>query len=460
MGIFIRGIKNAFRNFLRTLSVTLILALSIGLALIMLLSYQTVQNRLTSVKSTIGNTITVYPAGAQGFQGGGEPLTADQLTVVKGIAHVSSVVGSTQDRLIAGSDNNLTSAIDAGTLGNRVGRQEQARTQSAPDPSRPFPAGGSTSGTARTFTVPIMVTGLSDPSFLTSVSTFKITSGSLFAANSTENVAVIGTALASKNNLTVGSTFTAYSTPIKVVAIFDAGNTFSNAGLYMPIAAVQTLSGQTNQYNSFTVTADSIENVDATVTAIKSKLGSDKVDVTSTKDSAEQSLAPLENIKNISLYSLIGSLVAGSVITLLIMIMIIRERRREIGVLKAIGASNIGIVVQFVTEALVLTVMGSVVGAVLGVVLSNPVLNVLITNSTSATATPSAMHGGRLGRFTDIGGQLGGGIRGAVTSLHATVGFSIILYGFLVAILIAVIGSAIPAWLIAKVKPAEVMRAE
>jgi ABC-type lipoprotein release transport system permease subunit len=40
------------------------------------------------------------------------------------------------------------------------------------------------------------------------------------------------------------------------------------------------------------------------------------------------------------------------------------------------------------------------------------------------------------------------------------VGFSILLYGLLAALLIAIVGTAFPAWLTAKVRPAEVMRTE
>ena len=42
----------------------------------------------------------------------------------------------------------------------------------------------------------------------------------------------------------------------------------------------------------------------------------------------------------------------------------------------------------------------------------------------------------------------------------AHVGFSILLYGLLAAVLIAVVGTAFPSWLIAKIRPAEVMRTE
>ena len=451
MGVILRGIKNAFRNTIRTLSVTLILALSIGLALIMALSYQTVNAKIASVQSSIGNTITVTPAGAQGFSGGGNPLTEDNIATIKAVPNVVSVNESLNDRLNPSSDTNLVSAIDAGTLGARFNR----RFEGGPGVT----GGASSSATSSApISVPITVSAYSDPTSLLETSSSKITSGTLYAGTSTDNIAAIGTGLATKNNLSVGSTFTAYSTTIKVVAIYDAGNTFANAGIYMPLKTLQTLSGQTNDVTSATVTVNDINNVDAAVSAIQSKLGSSVADVTSDQSQASSAIEPLQNIKSISLYSLIGALVAGAVITLLTMMMIVRERRREIGVLKAIGSSNVGVVMQFVVESLVLTLMGSVVGMIVGVAFSNPVLNALVTNSTSSNTAGGP--GGFARGVARIGGNFGGGIRNAVSSLHATVGLNIIFYGLLVALGIAIIGSAIPAWLIAKVKPAEVMRGE
>jgi putative ABC transport system permease protein len=60
---------------------------------------------------------------------------------------------------------------------------------------------------------------------------------------------------------------------------------------------------------------------------------------------------------------------------------------------------------------------------------------------------------GGVGRaFTNFGDVL--------SNVHATVGFSILLYGLLAAVLIAIVGTAFPSWLIAKIRPAEVMRTE
>jgi len=145
------------------------------------------------------------------------------------------------------------------------------------------------------------------------------------------------------------------------------------------------------------------------------------------------------------------------VITFLVMLMIVRERRREIGVLKAIGAGNSTVVGQFVVEALTLTMLGAAVGAILGVALSNPILKILVSSSTttgSGQGGPGGFGGGRVAR-----GFFGGGQQ-TLNTLHTVVSFDILLYGLAVAILIAILGSAIPAWLIAKVRPAEVMRVE
>ncbi|HZL07859.1 MAG TPA: FtsX-like permease family protein, partial [Candidatus Dormibacteraeota bacterium] len=270
----------------------------------------------------------------------------------------------------------------------------------------------------------------------------------------TGNVALVGSSLASKNNLKVGSTFTAYNTSITVVGIFDAGNTFSNNQVIMPLATAQTLSGQAGDITSATVNVDSITNVNGVTSSVEKTLGS-AADVTNAAATAQQTVAPLQNIQTISLYSLVGAVVAGAVIILLTMIMIVRERRREIGVLKAIGASSAKVMFQFMTEAVTLTVLGAVIGIGLGVAAGNPITKLLVNNSTSITASaPGGFGGGAVRR------GFGGGFRNSLSSIHASVGWSIILYGFAAAIIIAVAGSAIASFFIAKVRPAEVMRAE
>lgn len=436
MSFIARGAKNAFRNPVRTGSIVVILGLSVGLAITMLLARQAVDSRINSVKSSIGNTINVSPAGAQGFEGGGEPLTSGQVTKITQTAHVTSVVSQLQARL-ATTDTSLVSAIDAGSLGRRN-------------------RSGGGAGPGGNFTPPVTATGTTDATSSQGTAV-KLTSGSTIDAASNDNIALIGAALATKNNLAVGSTFTAFGTPVTVKGIYDTGTRFGGNTVLFPLATLQRLSSQPGDVTSATVKVDSITNVSAATAAIKSSLG-DAADVTSAQDTSQQALQPLENIRGITLFSLIGALVAGGIITFLTMLMIVRERRREIGVFKAIGASNYKIVTQFVSEALVLTLLGSVVGVIAGALISNSVVNVLVSANTATAQTGGFGGGGTRGG--GFGRALLGGGQNIINNIHTAIGFDILLYGLLGAVIIAVLGSAIPAFLIAKVRPAEVMRGE
>jgi putative ABC transport system permease protein len=424
----------------------------------MVIARGAVQNKIDAVKSSIGNTVTISPAGVQGFEGGGEPLTTDQIDKIKNIDHISSITEMLQDRLT--SDNsNLTSAIDAGSLGKRFNGNNGEHIEII----GPKIEGGATSSENggsfnKSFTPPITIIGTNDPSTATEIAqngTIKVTSGKLFEANSNENVAVVGKTLAEKNNLKVGSTFTAYDTTFKVVGIYDTGTTFSNNSVAVPLSVLQKLSDQDKQISTASVKIDNISNVTSVYDAIKKKLGS-AADVTNNLSEAESTLTPLENIKTISMYSLVGAVTAGSVIILLTMIMIVRERRREIGVLKAIGASNVKVVGQFMAEAVTFTGLGAIIGIILGVVGGSPITKVLVNNASSAATNqgPMAMNGGpRVIRELGLNGQ-------SLKDINAVVSWDILLYGLGAAVLIAIAGSAVAALLIAKVRPAEVMRAE
>lgn len=457
-----RGVRNAFRNSIRTFSIVVILGLSVGLALAMLVARQAVQQKIESVKTSIGNTITISPAGARGFEGGGEPLTSDQVDKLSSVPNVTKVTRTLSDRLTT-ANTNLVSAIDPGSLGRRHAGNSGVGFEAAPDGDH----GGAAPQINRTFTPPVIVTGTNDT---TNTSVFggnniTFTSGQNIDGSKDTDEAIVGKALAEKNNLTVGSTFTAYGKPIKVIGIYDTGNTFANGGLVMPLPALQRLSGQAASVTNAVATVNSVDNIDAAVTAIKSTLGT-AADVVSNQDSAKQAIAPLENVKSISLFSLIGALIAGAVIILLTMMMIVRERRREIGVMKAIGASNLKTMFQFASEAVTLTVLGLVVGLLIGVAAANPITRILVNNSagnatqTAQTTTQQGSQGG-----DHAGGR--GGFRGvadnsltSIRNVQTSVGWDILGYGVGVALLIAIVGSALPAFLISKVRPAEVLRSE
>lgn len=79
-------------------------------------------------------------------------------------------------------------------------------------------------------------------------------------------IALVGSDLATKNSLTVGSTFTAYTKTITVKGIFKTDNKFQDSGIIMPLATVQTLTDQSGAVTSVVAKVDSSDNVSTTVT--------------------------------------------------------------------------------------------------------------------------------------------------------------------------------------------------
>lgn len=452
MNTFTRGMRNAFRNTIRTGSIVIILSISIGLIIAMLSARQAVQSKIDTVKSSVGNTVSVSPAGVMGFEGGGEALTTDQIAKLSDIDHVSNVTSSLRNRLTTDDTTDLESGIEAGSLGQRRANESSSASGASSSTTMQMPQSG---GMGNPMTS-IQVTGINDTSVASIFGGSSVTwsSGSAFQGTEDTNVAVIGKAIAEKNELSVGDTFTAYGETVEVVGIYDAGTDFANNGVFMPLASLQRISDQAGSITSASVTVDSIDNLSSTTTAIESSLG-DSADVTNSQETVEQLVSPLESVKTISMFSLIGAIIAGAVIILLTMIMIVRERRREIGVMKAIGSSNFGIMKQFVAESITLTVLALVVGTGIGIAASAPLTNLLVDTSSSSSSQQGPGAGGPRG-----GGMAFGLGRQALENIQSSVGIGTLTAGVGATLLIAILGSAIPSLMISKIKPAEAMRSE
>jgi putative ABC transport system permease protein len=417
-----RGIRNAFRSAVRTISVVVILGLVIGLCFVMLIANRSVSGEVATTLSSIGNTVAISPPV---YSAGGQPgknLTTAELAP---IAHLHGV--TSLDETLKGT------------------AESRGQTQSA-TPS----ASVHTSLRPANFSPAVYFSGSTQPTNPVNIgaSALSIVSGHAISGPTSADVAMVSTAMARKNGLKVGSKFVAYGKTLIVAAIFDSDSQPGNDTVITSLPVLQRLTGDTGQVSTAVVTVASLTVLAATTSAIERTLGPEAIVVSNLAD-ASQAISDLDSVKGIALYSLAGAVAAAVVILLLVMVMTVRERKREIGILKAIGASNGRIMAQFTTEALTLTLLGLVVGLVAGIVAASAVTSALVSHSGASSAAGGA---GPFGAPSPLLSHL--------TGVSAQVGWGVVFDGLAAAVAVAVLASAATTWMIGRIRPAEVLRTE
>ena len=178
----------------------------------------------------------------------------------------------------------------------------------------------------------------------------------------------------------VGQPVTVDGAAFTLVGVLDDATGFNTAGTaYVPTAAARDLFAQAPSVGSVLLAATDSAAVDA-VQADADVLLRDRYGLGADDDAQFSITNPSAVISTVgtvqSLLSvLLGgiasiSLLVGGIGIMNIMLVSVRERTREIGVRRAIGARRGQILVQFLVEAVVLSVAGGLIGIVVGIGLS------------------------------------------------------------------------------------------
>ena len=131
----------------------------------------------------------------------------------------------------------------------------------------------------------------------------------------------------------------------------------------------------------------------------------------------ENSLLPLENLSQMSMYFLIVVFAIGGIILVVLNIFNVRERKYEVGVLTAIGMKKRKVAFQFILETLIVTIAFVVIGGGIGAVTSVPVTNSLLASQIEAQESQMELDEDAFGRDSNFDrgsmpGNMGGGMPG------------------------------------------------
>ncbi|MEM3578405.1 MAG: FtsX-like permease family protein [Candidatus Bathyarchaeia archaeon] len=225
---------------------------------------------------------------------------------------------------------------------------------------------------------------------------------------------------------------------LKEIGGFSVGGP-SDFGVYIPIAQAQEFF-ETNECNAIVVLLDNTDKatIESVSNAIKEAF-SNQVSVTS----ATAVLDIISTVFSSVEFFLAGiagiSLLVAGVGIMNIMIVSLMERTREIGILKALGMKNRTVLTIFLSEAIIIGLLGAVIGIFSGWGLANIVA--------------------RLGIF---GGRLQGAnqIATAQISIMPVLTPTVLIGALAFGVIVSVVFGLYPAWRASKLKPVDALRYE
>ncbi len=192
-----------------------------------------------------------------------------------------------------------------------------------------------------------------------------------------------------ENDEAIGQKIRIKNTTFKVVGVLPEKGVSSNFDevVFMPYTTTQQYITGTKFYSRIVVDANSEANLRSTVQDITITLrnshnitdpSKDDFSVTTSADIAK-TLGTITTALTAFLAAVAAiSLVVGGIGIMNIMLVSVTERTKEIGLRKALGATNTEILTQFLLEAIILTSLGGIIGIILGSALSM-IVSILIT---------------------------------------------------------------------------------
>ena len=264
-------------------------------------------------------------------------------------------------------------------------------------------------------------------------------------------VIVIGTDIKTalfKDSTALGEYININNVPFKVVGISSEPGSTRNRNGYMPLTTAQMIFNGSNRIHNLalTINAQTLEESQAieeqirNVLARQNKFDPKDESAIGLYNKLEQYIQTMKIFQAIKIFIWIigmGTLIAGIVGVSNIMLIVVKERTKEIGIRKAIGASPSSVIGLILLESIMITTIAGYIGLVLGTGLME-IINYAMVQSAGANVAE----------------------QGETVFLNPTVDFNIAIASTLLLIVAGAIAGYIPAKRAASIKPIVALRDE
>ena len=355
MSVVARGLRNPFRHRVRTAVVVTLLACVIGILAVLAQATRAARQEIERLQAGVRTVIELREAGAFGTGGfgadrpaGAEIFSLATLAQIRKIPNARHIV-KIEEYIHQPQIDALKPNAYAMIIGLPPGAPMRAIGEVDYENAAVVAGRGLDAGDAGRQVAVV---------------------GRLYARERLGHDAGAGRSLPNPVNLRLGER------ELAVVGIYSTGNDFGDNHVFIPIDTFRAIFDPGEKLSKIRVTVDKVDHVEAVTEELKRLPGVDAV------TAAEQVAAARATLGSLTAASLYGSLLLvaiGGALIVFLMVLTTRERIREIGTLKAIGAPSGVIAAQFVAEVITVITLAAagavLVAGVVGLVL-RPALGV------------------------------------------------------------------------------------